>query len=132
MSKPIVWVIKEQVRRDATGAVPMDYTPAFKFGVVRFITDFDIPLYSRQGSGVAIQWFSKVVAFSKELDDDNDYIIMTGSPLAIFMVGAILSTCNKLPKILVWRRETSEYIIYDPMPALNTMVEVGEINAIVQ
>lgn len=120
MNKPTVWVVKEQVRRDATGPVPMDYSPAYKFGDVKFITDFDLPIHGKGTLGP--QWYAKVVEFIKSFDDEQDYIILTGSPLAMFLVGAMLGNACKCPKILVWRRESNEYIEYDPVPHMTEAV----------
>lgn len=111
MSRPTVWVVKEQVRRDSAGPVPMDYTPATKFGDLKFITDFDLPL-NTQGS-LATEWGRKLAVFMKEYDPDADWIVLTGSPLSIFMVGVSIGWAKLSPRILVWRREQGEYVPFD-------------------
>lgn len=123
MRKPVVWIIKEQMRRDAqANSVPMDYSPAHKFGELRFITEFDLPTV--RGSTIAQQWYKRVVEFVREYNSTMDSIILTGSPLAMFMIGCIFSAANKAPRILVWRREVGEYVPYDPVFDTNLLGEV--------
>jgi hypothetical protein len=105
-----VFIVKEQVRRDATGPVPMDYTPAFKYGDVEFITSFDLPLH--QNGTLTGVWMKDVRKFLQRFDPENDWIVLTGSPLAIFIVGLLMGRSEKIPRILVWKREIDQYIPY--------------------
>lgn len=91
----------------------MDYTPAYQYGDVRFITESDLPLH--RDSTVAKNWLMDVLKFAKEFDVETDYIVLTGQPLAIYMVGALLAGLDKCPKILVWRREQGQYVVFDPL-----------------
>lgn len=109
---PIVWVIKEQVKRGITGPEPMDYTPAFKYGEVRFITDFDMPIH--QGGSLVRAWNAAASQFAKEYDEDTDFIIATGQPTAMVMIGWILGISDSLPRFLVWRREDNMYVPFTP------------------
>jgi hypothetical protein len=122
MTKPKVWVIKEQVRRSDNGASAMDYTPAMVFGELEFITEFDLPLHAQ--STVATQWSKAVTAFLVSYDPAEDFIILTGSPLAIFLVGIIVGRAaqSASPKILVWRREQGRYIEFSPEKAFSAIV----------
>lgn len=130
MKKPTVWVVKEQVRRDAVGPVPMDYSPAFKYGEVKFITNHDLPLH--QGGTLASGWYYKVQSFITDFDEDCDWIILTGSPVAIFIVGWLTGIRQRTPRVLVWRRESNEYVPYSPIPTLETMAEADSHGTIVQ
>lgn len=110
MRKPIVWIVKEQMTRTETGSIPMDYSKAMDYGDLRFITTHDMPLYG--GASTAQDgWNEDVVRFTSEYDPDHDFIITTGQPMAIFMVGWILALCHheKDPQFLVWRREENRY-----------------------
>lgn len=111
--RPIVWVIKEQVRRGDTGPEVIDYSAALQFGDLEFITKHDIPLYN--GSTVGEQWVNNVAEWVQQYDDEKDYIITTGQPIAIFLTGFMLSAARKAPRFLVWRREHGAYVPFDPM-----------------
>jgi hypothetical protein len=106
--RPTVWVLKEQAIRGANGTVPMDYTPAYTYGDVKFITEFDLPIHPK--STVANEWTAAINKFLKEYDPERDYLILTGSPLAIFAFGVAISTTDVTHKILVWRREQGRYV----------------------
>lgn len=109
MNRPTVWVIKEQVKRVGGDTSPMDYTPAYEHGDLRFITQFDPPLYP---GSVDTEWHKQVGIFITEFDPTRDFLILTGSPLAIFMLGAIVAKLDTkhAVNVLVWRREQSRYI----------------------
>ena len=110
MRRPIVWVIKEQVRREMTGVTPMDYTPAMEFGDLEFVTDLDPPIHP--SSTVKPEWERQVRNMIKRFDSKNDYIVLTGSPLALFAIGKFLGAHkpDSPTKILVWRRELGRYV----------------------
>lgn len=101
----------------------MDYTPAYKYGNIEFITNFDPPLVIR-GSTVSHQWYSKMMAVIAKFDPEEDYLILTGSPLAIFMAGVLFAKLGSAPpKVLVWRRESNSYVPYDGLDVLETLAE---------
>lgn len=104
---PTVYVIKEQQIRTDSGSVPMDYSKAFTFGEVKFITRTDLPTYP--GSDVRANWEKDVARFVEAYDESRDYIIPTGQPVAIFAVGHALGVAAKTPRFLVWRREEGAY-----------------------
>ena len=104
---PTVFVIKEQVVRGDLGPTPMDYTPAYKFGDVQFITDFDLPLHGK--GTLTLAWHKAAHHFCQVYDDSRDFIICTGQPLAIFVIGHMLGRYHKQPRILVWRPQERVY-----------------------
>lgn len=110
--RPKVWAIKEQVKTTSAGAVPMDYSAAYEYGDLEFITDMDPPLHP---GTVRLEWERQVLRFLKVFDPDRDYVILTGSPLAIFLVGQLLGGIEHLrrPRVLVWRREQSRYVVFN-------------------
>lgn len=111
--RPIVWVLKEQVKSSASGITPMDYTAALKFGDLQFMTDFDIPLH--HSSSVADEWFKAISRVVKVFDQERDYIILTGQPLAMFICGQMFQSAGIRPRILVWRRQQEMYVVYNSM-----------------
>jgi hypothetical protein len=110
-TRPVVWVVKEQVKRDMTGSTPMDYTPAYEYGDLKFITDMDPPIHG--SSTVKPEWLKQVGGFIREFNPDRDFMILTGSPLAIFVLGMMVGKINsRYPiQILVWRREQNKYVL---------------------
>lgn len=113
--RPTVWVIKEQMKSGPNGPEPMDYTPAYEYGDLRFITEFDPPLHP---GTIRAEWDKQVAKFIEQMDVDRDYLVLSGSPLAIFLIGAKLGECKgignlSLPRVLVWRREQGRYVIYN-------------------
>lgn len=114
--RPTVWVLKEQVISRPNGPQLMDYTPAYKYGDLRFITEFDLPLHPN--STVAGAWRKDVAKFLNECRP-TDYLILTGQPLAIFMLGLQMGVESAafpalLPKLLIWKREQGQYIPFNP------------------
>jgi len=108
---PIVWVVKEQVKRADTGSSVMDYTPAMKYGELRFITQFDLPTHPN--SSVAAEWYKDVNRFLEECDDTQDFIVLTGSPLAIFVIGRACGMAKVFLTVLVWKREQNMYVPFN-------------------
>ena len=104
---PTVWVIKEQVIRGDTGPVVMNYSAAMEFGELEFITTHDIPLYGK--SWVQDSWNKDVHDFVTDYNESTDFIVTTGQPTAIFVVGWVLGAAHKTPRFLVWRREENRY-----------------------
>jgi hypothetical protein len=109
--RPTVWVLKEQMRGGDTRA-PFDYTPAYKFGDLQFVTDFDLPIHG--GSSLAREWHKNVDHCIGKMDAERDFVILTGQPLAMFTFGMKLTFSNTFPRVLVWRREQNEYVIHQP------------------
>jgi hypothetical protein len=105
---PKVWVIKEQLVRNAVGSNPMDYTPAMTYGEIEFVTRSDLPLHPR--STALEHWALEVKKFVLSYDPKIDYIVTTGQPTSIFAVGWALGQAGKTPRFLVWRREENRYI----------------------
>lgn len=107
INTPTIWVVKEQVIRGDTGPIVMNYSAAMEFGELEFITTHDMPLYGK--SWVQDSWNDDVYGFVERYNELTDYIITTGQPTAIFMVGWALGVARKVPRFLVWRREENRY-----------------------
>jgi len=111
-SQPIVWVIKEQFKQGAGGPEPIDYTPAMQYGDVHFITEFDVP--TGPSKAVRESWFEGVAKFCDDYDPKRDFVVLTGSPTALFLVGAMMADKGALPlRLLIWRREENRYIPFE-------------------
>jgi hypothetical protein len=125
-----VWVLKEQMSsRGTSGPAPMDYSPAAKFGEVRFITDFDLPVPPRPDSTISTAWVAAVANFIQECDPENDYIVLTGSPMAIYLVGVVSATVGATLNILVWRRERNEYVVAQVAPMVQMFLNYREFQS---
>lgn len=124
-TEPIVWIVKEQVRRGTTGPEAMDYTPAMKWGELRFITQYDPPSHVTRGSSLMKSWWSEVQNFYTEFNPEIDFIIASGQPTAMMMVAYLVGRYHgnntefgrpiAAPRFLLWRREEGGYIPYDPL-----------------
>lgn len=110
MTRPTVWVLKEQVVRGTTGSKPMDYTAAYEFGDIKFITEFDPPIHP--SSTLMEEWERQFRRFASEFNPDVDSVILTGSPLAIAKAGKFFGELRSaFPiRVLVWRREQGRYV----------------------
>jgi len=131
--KPIVWIVKEQVKRDQIGGLAaMDYSPAMKWGELRFITSFDPPVMTSRSS-LLEGWKKAVDHFIDEFDASTDFIIASGQPTAMMMIGYLLGEANmdsdglfiqNAPRFLLWRREEGQYIPYDPLNQIDRRMKV--------
>lgn len=115
-NRPIVWVIKEQMRRTGVGSEVMDFTPAMAYGELRFILKHDMPM--NPGSPMMKDWWDSIDRFADRYDADRDFIIATGKPSDIFMVGWSLGAHLKHPRFLNWQREENRYRVFDTFPEL--------------
>lgn len=108
--KPIVWILKEQVVREVTGPRPMDYTPAYEFGEIRFITTIDPPFHP--SSTIGEEWNKQFARFISQFEPLIDSIILTGAPLAIARLGRAIGEMRPAApvRVLVWRREQGRYV----------------------
>lgn len=107
MNKPKVWIVKEQMIRGEIHPIPMDYSQAFEYGEIKFITTHDMPIYGK--GSVQDVWNKDALRFAIEYDEMHDYIIVTGQPTAIFCIGWLLGDFRKIPRFLIWRREENKY-----------------------
>lgn len=110
-NRPIVWIVKEQMRRMGQHTEPMDFSPAMSYGEIMFITRHDIPLYT--SNSVQMSWELDVANFVMKYNESRDFIIATGQPTAIFAVGYALGLARKTPRYLIWRREDNCYRVLD-------------------
>src|SRR5574337_1060112 len=101
-----VWVIQESIIPGSNG-VPMDYSPAERFGDVQFALTVDMSRQSNSPiNGCIFEDLSQMVGLYHE---GRDYLVLTGSPAVIFMVGAAFALADKRPTLLVWDKRGQEY-----------------------
>lgn len=108
MKRGTCWVIKEQVVRNMTGSSPMNYDTAVEYGDIEFVTTCDLSVYP--GGTLQGFWSAAVDKWARAFNPETDYVITTGQPAAIFMAGLVLGRYNKVPRVLVWRREEGKYV----------------------
>ena len=119
-----VFVVQQPMRRvrreDITGGrygedmlgefVPSaDLTPALKYG--------DIELLIDTGVIVGIATAPLMITLKDKLRDfcDDDYLILTGNPVAMGLATAVAMKQNGRAKILVWdRKERTYYMVQTP------------------
>lgn len=101
-----VWVLQESIIPGSNG-VPMDYSSAERFGDVQFVLNVDA---SRHGGNSAIneRIFNDLLKMA-QLYREGDYLVLTGSPMVIFMAGAALAEAGKVPTLLNWDKRGQEY-----------------------
>lgn len=111
MSRPIVWVVKEQVKQTANGPQVMDYSAAECFGTIKFITESTIPVHRKWVTAKdAIQVSKDIMAFCEAVQP-QDFLILTGPPHLFYLIAAAIGESGKnFPNLLAWRREDSEYV----------------------
>lgn len=106
MKRGTVWVVQESVIPGSNG-IPMDYSPAEEFGDVQFISRTDTS--RQQNSSINDGVLESMRHMARLYRAGMDYIVLTGSPLAIFMVGVAMAEVGKPAQILLWDRRTSNY-----------------------
>lgn len=101
--QPRVFVTQE-VRNSR---VKIDYAPARSFGQIQFLTIMD---YSSDDSSI----FNKVLVEElrgrlADFDPENDYVVVTGSPLVAAIVFMILRERTHRVKFLRWSNRDFQY-----------------------
>ncbi len=102
---PILYVIEQQ---------PFDYTPAMAFGgEIRFMDPQKLAPVAPSTTGT---WNERVLhRIRKDLSDyvpGYDYIIPTGAPSRMMLVGMVLASIGPHHKVLGWDAKTQRYLEY--------------------
>lgn len=118
MGKSTVWVIQESVIPGSSGT-PIDYAPAEQYGEVQFVLTLEPS--KRDNSAINAQIFEQLMRMAMLFNESTDYLVLTGSPLAIFMTGMALTSFDKSPTILVWDRRAA---VYRPVESNKWLTEV--------
>lgn len=107
---PTVWIAQEQRQ--------FDYSPAEKFGEVKFMSMHE---YSKLSSGGRNdQLLAELRKAAAEFNPDTDYLVLTGSPTLMGVVAHMVLSQHPTIRTLVWNNQTREY-----RPLL---IEIGEEN----
>jgi hypothetical protein len=106
-----VYAVKEQNFKGMVGSQVMDYSPAEKFGELKFITTFDMPLHVN--SPARQVWREEVLEFVRNYDPVKDFVILTGQPISIFIIGMMIAEAHKMPRFLKWQGQTGDYRIVE-------------------
>lgn len=107
MPKPTVWILKEQTVTRQNGPVVFDYTGVLEYGDIEFVTNLDYP--PSPSETVKEEWVRQMKAFMAKYNPETDWIVPTGSPLSLFVAGAIVSSLDKPVKLLVWQQRAQRY-----------------------
>ena len=97
--KPLVWVTQENPK--------FDYTPAEKYGELRFITCKD---YTNNENSLFNSGLSEEIMLElREFNPDVDYLLPSGSPVVMMAVAAILGRDCRNLKILKWNNRNNAW-----------------------
>lgn len=102
--KPMVYIVEEQ---------PFDYMPATTYGELRFL---DAPSLAPAAPNAPGTWNKSVLhQLRRELGSyvaGYDYIIPTGGPVRMLLVGMLLVEKGKKHKMLGWDNRQKRYLEY--------------------
>lgn len=104
-SRPRVFVIHQQ---------PLDFTPAAVFGDVQFMNSVRLAPAPPPGA-VDVHNKGVLAAIRKDLAGyipGLDYIVPTGSPIKIILVGMVLKEKGPSHKVLGWDAKSQRYMEY--------------------
>lgn len=101
-----VWVLQESIIPGSNG-VPMDYSAAERYGDVQFV--LTVEPSKHDGSTINEHVAEELARMAMLYRENEDYIVLTGSPVAIFMAGAAIAAAGKAARMLVWNRKTAVY-----------------------
>lgn len=103
-SKSMVYIIEQQ---------PFDYTPATSYGELKFL---DSPRLAPNAPNAPDTWNKAVLhQLRKELANyipGHDYLIPTGGPVRMLIVGMLLAEKGRRHQMLGWDKRTSRYLEY--------------------
>lgn len=98
-SDATVWVVQEGRN---------DYTPAEKYGTVRFITDCDIgPIHNSKWNSLCKR---DIADFASRYIPGKDYVVLTGNPVVCAHV--VRSLPRGTNKFLKWDSRSSMYYLF--------------------
>ncbi len=104
LKTPRVFIVEQQ---------PFDYTPATVFGHLEFL---EADHLAPNAPNAPDTWNRRVVhTLQKGLSDyvaDYDYVIPTGAPSRMLVVGMLLATKGKIHRILGWDNRQRRYMEY--------------------
>lgn len=102
--KPTVYIVEQQ---------PFDYTPATSYGELRFL---DSPRLAPSAPNAPDTWNKSVLhQLRRELGGyicGYDFIVPTGGPVRMLLVGMLLAEKGKKHKMLGWDNRTKRYLEY--------------------
>jgi hypothetical protein len=98
---PMVYIVSQQ---------PFDYTPAADYGTLYFMRPLKLaPTVEGDGGRYNL---SRISTVRKELQDYRpgvDFIVPTGSPAGLLVVGMILGHIGQTHKMLQWDAQNQKY-----------------------
>jgi len=95
-----VWIFQENPNND--------YTPAEKWGEVKFVTGSDLKSWADSPS--TKNYHQDVKIFLRHYKPNEDFIIVTGNPVAICHLGMVLPVGHH--RFLKWDHRAGEYVMF--------------------
>lgn len=102
-TKSMVWVFQEGKN---------DYSPAEEFGKVNFITRTELVAYADNAKNAQV--YKDIRDFNSKYVAGLDFIIPTGNPIGISLLGMSLSKC--VHSFLKWDSHRGVYVRFDLDP----------------
>lgn len=103
-ARPRVYVVEQQ---------PFDYGPAAAYGDTIFM---DVQKIAPDSPGAGLSWNEKILSqVRRELSQyvpNIDFIIPTGSPVKMLLVGAVMKEKGPIHNVLGWDARTQRYLHY--------------------
>lgn len=91
---------------------PFDFAPAEKWGEVHFITKAQLRSHQQAGGNAQVK--ADINKFLREYRAGEDFIVLTGDPLAMWLLGASIEAAmpNQTHKILKWNARRADYTLF--------------------
>lgn len=102
---PTVYVVQQQ---------PFDYSPAAEYGTLYFLKEAKLAPVAPNDNN---QWNANVIRnLRQELSayvPGRDYVIPTGAPTKMLLVGMLLSQMGSYHRLLGWDQRAQKYHLYE-------------------
>lgn len=104
-ASPVVYIVTQQ---------PFDYTPATQYGTLYFLEPLKLAPASPNDDG---GWNKRLmVKLRNQLQDyrpGEDFIVPTGQPTMLTLVGMVLAQMGNFHKFLGWDSRAQRYHVYE-------------------
>lgn len=106
-----VFVVQEsKVRRGGTFVPQFDLSPALEFGDIVYLFPYDGPGPIALSGDVMLTKIE--MAMAKHRFSDNDFLLLTGSPIVMAVAAVAVSRTCGVINLLRWDKRASRYLPY--------------------
>lgn len=98
-NRPVVWVTQETPQ--------YNYLPAERFGDLKFITNKDFSAV--RGSIINSDLMTAIRTAVRDIDVENDYMVVSGSPAVTAVVFMMLGMRTRMLRMLRWSNRDMGY-----------------------